>query len=60
MFMELTVEAVNQKWVINIKSIAFFYPYNNGTRIYFIGDDEPLDVKEDYETVISMITKARF
>ena len=57
--MELTASAVNQKWVINIKSVAFFYPYNSGTRIYFIGDDEPLNVKEDYETVKRTINKMR-
>ena len=59
MFLELTAKTVNQKWAINIKSIAFFYPYNNGTRICFIGDDTPLDVKEDYETVKRTINKAR-
>lgn len=60
MFIELTAEAVNQKWVINVKNIAFLYSHNKGTRIFFIDDDTPLDVKEDYATVKRIISKTRF
>lgn len=60
MFIELTAKALNEKWTINIKSVAFFYPIDNGTRIFFISDDTPLEVKEDYKTVKRMINKKRY
>lgn len=60
MFIELTAEAVNQKWAINIKNIAFFLPNKDGTTFFFVGDNLPLNVKEDYETVKRMINNKRF
>jgi hypothetical protein len=48
MFVEVNAKLVNETWTINVKAIAFFLPYNDGTRIYFINDSEPLDVSESY------------
>lgn len=59
MFIELTAAAVNQKWIINIKNITFVLPNKDRTTIFFMGDNLPLDVKEDYETVKRMIINAR-
>lgn len=48
MFIEVNARTVNANWTINVRAIAFFYPFNDGTRIYFINDDVPLDVNESY------------
>ena len=57
MFIEVTAKAVKQAWTININHIQFFYPYEQGTRIYFTYDDLPLDVTEDYETIKELIDR---
>lgn len=59
MFLEVKARAVNEKWMINLNHIAFILPYGDqGTRIYLVGDREPIDAEEDYETIKHMISEA--
>ena len=48
MFLEVNARILNETWTINVRAIAFFFPYDDGTRIYFINDTVPLDVNESY------------
>lgn len=48
MFIEVRAKEVNENWTINVRAIAFFYSFVDGTRIYFINDSVPLDVNESY------------
>lgn len=58
MFLEVQARAVNEKWIINLNNVAFIFPHEGGTRIYLVGDREPIDAKEDYETIKHMISEA--
>lgn len=51
MFLEVKARAVNEKWIINLNNVAFIFPHEGGTRIYLVGDREPIDAEEDYETI---------
>lgn len=51
MFLEIKARAVKEKWIINLNNVAFILPHVGGTRIYLVGDREPIDAEEDYETI---------
>lgn len=58
MFIEVNARTVDENWTINVRAIAFFSPYNNGTRIYFINDTTPLDVYESYNELKEQVKRA--
>lgn len=58
MFLEVNARILNETWTINVRSIAFFFPYDNGTRIYFINDTTPLDVYESYNGFKKKVNEA--
>lgn len=51
MFLEITAQLVKTKWMINLNNVAFILPHEGGTRFYLVGDNEPIDTDEDYETI---------
>ena len=58
MFIEVNAKTVNTNWTINVRAIAFFYPLIDGTKIYFINDDEPLDINESYSEFKEKLKRA--
>ena len=58
MFLEVKARAVNEKWIINLNNVAFILPHEGGTRIYLVGDREPIDAAEEYETIKHRISEA--
>ena len=60
MFIEVNAKNVNVNWTINVRAIAFFYPLplQDGTRIYFINDDEPLEINESYSEFKEKVKRA--
>lgn len=58
MFIEVYARIVDINFTINVRAIAFFYPFNDGTRIYFINDTTPLDVYESYNELKEQVKKA--
>lgn len=58
MFIEVYARLIDENFTINVKAIAFFYPFENGTRIYFINDTTPLDVYESYNELKERVKKA--
>ena len=57
-FIELTEKARGKKWTINANAISSFASCENETIICFFGEGTSLKVKEDYETVRTIINKA--
>ena len=58
MFIEVNARTVDENWTINVRAIAFFCPFNDGTRIYFINDTTPLDVYESYNELKEQVKRA--
>jgi hypothetical protein len=58
MFIEVYARIVDIYFTINVRAIAFFYPLDDGTRIYFINDATPLDVYESYNELKEQVKKA--
>lgn len=57
MFIEVNAQIVDTNFTINLRAIAFFYPFGNGTRIYFINDTTPLDVYESYNELKEQVKR---